>query len=252
MSAVVTSKHLIQRLPKQLANQIAAGEVVERPASIVKELLENSIDAGATRIDIDIEQGGMRSILIRDNGCGISGDQLALAVSRHATSKISSLADLENLYSMGFRGEALASIGSVSRMQLTSRCALEGEAEQQAWQLICDNESENNEGQLQVASHPLGTSIHVSKLFYNAPARRKFLRSERTEYHHIEEVVRRIALSHFNIQFQLTHNQRQVFNLPAVHDQEGQLRRLQRLSGKKFTENALYLEFEHNGLKLWG
>jgi len=251
MSAVVTPKHLIIRLPKQLANQIAAGEVVERPSSIVKELLENSVDAGATRIEVDVEQGGARSILIRDNGCGIPANQLSLAVSRHATSKISSLDDLQNLYSMGFRGEALASIGSVSRMQLTSCC----EGEEQAWQLICDNQTEDSEGQLSVASHPPGTSIHVSNLFYNAPARRKFLRSERTEYRHIEEVVRRMALSHFDIQFQLTHNQRQIFSLATIYDQTGQLnqlRRLQRLCGKNFTENALYLEFEHNGLKLWG
>lgn len=248
MSSVVTAKHLIKRLPKQLANQIAAGEVVERPASIVKELMENSIDAGATCIEVDLEQGGARSIVVRDNGCGIPGDQLGLAVSRHATSKISSLDDLENLYSMGFRGEALASIGSVSRMQLTS-CY---EGEHQAWQLVCDNQTEDSEGQLTVASHPVGTSIHISGLFYNAPARRKFLRSERTEYHHIEEVVRRMALSHFDIQFKLTHNQRQIFSLPAIHDQAGQLRRLQRLCGKNFTEKALYLEFEHNGLKLWG
>ncbi|MEJ2141525.1 MAG: DNA mismatch repair endonuclease MutL [Gammaproteobacteria bacterium] len=248
MSTAVITKFQIHRLPKQLANQIAAGEVVERPASIVKELLENSIDAGATRIEIDIEKGGTRSILIRDNGCGIPGDQLMLAVSRHATSKISSLDDLENLYSMGFRGEALASIGSVSRMLVTS-CY---ENEEQGWQLVCDNLSEDNEGELGIASHPQGTSIHVTNLFYNAPARRKFLRSERTEYQHIEEVVRRMALSRFDIQFQLTHNQRQIFNLPAVTDNEGQLRRLQRLCGKAFTETALAIEFEHNGLKLSG
>lgn len=248
MSAVINNKPQIRRLPKQLANQIAAGEVVERPASIVKELLENSIDAGATRIEIEIEKGGTRSILIRDNGCGIPGDQLTLAVSRHATSKIGSLDDLEKLYSMGFRGEALASIGSVSRMQLVSNY----EGEETAWQLTCDNQSEDKEGELSVASHPQGTSIHVSNLFYNAPARRKFLRTERTEYQHIEEVVRRVALSHFNIQFQLTHNARQVFNLPAVKDNEGKLRRLQRLCGKSFTESALAIEFEHAGLKLSG
>ncbi|MGD8526049.1 MAG: DNA mismatch repair endonuclease MutL [Thioalkalispiraceae bacterium] len=248
MSAVINNKPQIRRLPKQLANQIAAGEVVERPASIVKELLENSIDAGATRIEVVVKKGGTHSILVRDNGCGIPGEQLALAVSRHATSKITSLDDLHHLYSMGFRGEALASIGSVSRMQLTS-CS---EGEEQAWQFTCDNQAEDSEGQLSVASHPPGTSIHVSNLFYNAPARRKFLRSERTEYHHIEEVVRRMALSHFKIQFQLTHNQRQVFSLAAIDEPSARLRRLQRLCGKAFTDNALYLEFEHNGLKLWG
>ena len=248
MSVVIDNKPQIRRLPKQLANQIAAGEVVERPASIVKELLENSIDAGATRIEVEIENGGTRSILIRDNGCGIPGDQLTLAVSRHATSKIGSLDDLEKLYSMGFRGEALASIGSVSRMQLISYY----EGEETAWQLTCDNQSEDKEGELSVASHPQGTSIHVSNLFYNAPARRKFLRSERTEYQHIEEVVRRVALSHFDIQFQLRHNARQVFNLPAVNDNEGKLRRLQRLCGKSFTESALAIKFEHAGLKLSG
>lgn len=244
----MNNKSKIRRLPKQLANQIAAGEVVERPSSIVKELLENSIDAGATRIDIEIEKGGTRSILIRDNGVGIPGDQLTLAVSRHATSKIGSLDDLEHLNSMGFRGEALASIGSVSRMQLVSY----HDSEETAWQLTCDNLSEDKEGELSAASHPQGTSVHVSNLFYNAPARRKFLRSERTEYQHIEEVVRRLALSHFDIQFQLTHNGRQVFNLPAVKDNEGQLRRLHRLCGKAFTEAALAIEFEQNGLKLSG
>ena len=248
MSAVINNKPQIRRLPKQLANQIAAGEVVERPASIVKELLENSIDAGATRIEVEIEKGGTRSILIRDNGCGIPGDQLTLAVSRHATSKIGSLDDLEKLYSMGFRGEALASIGSVSRMQLISYF----EGEETAWQLTCDNQSEDKEGELSVASHPQGTSIHVSNLFYNAPARRKFLRSERTEYQHIEEVMRRMALSHFDMQFQLTHNARQVFNLTVVKDNEGKLRRLQRLCGKSFTKSALAIEFEHAGLKLSG
>ena len=248
MSAVINNNPQIRRLPKQLANQIAAGEVVERPASIVKELLENSIDAGATRIEIEVEKGGTKSILIRDNGIGIPGDQLTLAVSRHATSKISSLNDLEHLYSMGFRGEALASIGSVSRMQLTSRY----EDDEQAWQLVCDNLSEDKEGELSVASHPQGTTLHVTNLFYNAPARRKFLRSERTEYQHIEEVVRRMALSHFDIQFQLNHNGRQIFNLPVVTDAQGKLRRLQRLCGKAFTENALSIEFEHNGLKLTG
>ncbi len=164
----------IQVLPPQLANQIAAGEVVERPASVVKELVENSLDAGATRIDIDIERGGAKLIRIRDNGCGIKKDELALALARHATSKIASLDDLEAIISLGFRGEALASISSVSRLTLTSRTA----EQQEAWQAYA--EGRNMDVTVKPAAHPVGTTLEVLDLFYNTPARRKFLRTEKT------------------------------------------------------------------------
>ncbi len=163
----------IQVLPPQLANQIAAGEVVERPASVVKELVENSLDAGATRIDIDIERGGAKLIRIRDNGCGIKKDELALALARHATSKIASLDNLEAIISLGFRGEALASISSVSRLTLTSRTA----EQQEAWQAYAEGRDMNVT--VKPAAHPVGTTLEVLDLFYNTPARRKFLRTEK-------------------------------------------------------------------------
>lgn len=163
----------IQILPPQLANQIAAGEVVERPASVVKELVENSLDAGATRIDIDIERGGVKLIRIRDNGCGINKEDLALALARHATSKISSLEDLEAILSMGFRGEALASISSVSRLILTSRTAEQNEARQ------AYAEGRDMAVTIKPAAHPVGSTLEVLDLFYNTPARRKFMRTEK-------------------------------------------------------------------------
>ncbi|MGL5364646.1 MAG: DNA mismatch repair endonuclease MutL, partial [Plesiomonas shigelloides] len=171
----------IQILPPQLANQIAAGEVVERPSSVVKELVENSLDAGATRIEIDIEKGGARLIRIRDDGCGIDKEQLALALARHATSKISSLDDLEAIVSLGFRGEALASISSVSRLTLTSRTA----AQSEAWQAYA--EGRDMQVTVKPAAHPVGTTLEVLDLFFNTPARRKFLRTEKTELAHIDE-----------------------------------------------------------------
>ena len=190
----------IRVLSPQLANQIAAGEVVERPASVVKELVENSLDAGADKIQIDIENGGAGLIRIRDNGIGIAKEELALALARHATSKIADLADLEAILSLGFRGEALASISSVSRLTLTSRTAEQHEA----WQVYA--QGRDMETTIQPASHPIGTTVEVANLFFNTPARRKFLRSEKTEFSHIDEVIRRIALAKFNISFTLTHN----------------------------------------------
>ena len=190
----------IRILSPQLANQIAAGEVVERPASVVKELVENSLDAGADKIQIDIENGGASLIRVRDNGIGIAKEELALALARHATSKIADLADLEAILSLGFRGEALASISSVSRLTLTSRTAEQNEA----WQVYA--QGRDMETTIQPASHPVGTTVEVANLFFNTPARRKFLRSEKTEFSHIDEVIRRIALAKFNISFTLTHN----------------------------------------------
>ncbi len=234
----------IQQMPNQLINQIAAGEVVERPASVVKELLENSIDARSTRIDIDIEQGGTKLIRIRDNGHGIHKDDLALALSRHATSKIRNLEDLEHVKSLGFRGEALPSIASISRMSITSRqdgaegFKVQGQDEQSA--------------DVSPAPHGVGTSIEVRDLFYNVPARRKFLRTEKTEFNHLEDVVKRIALSHFDVGITLNHNQRAIKQWRAASDRRTQEQRIAEVCGKAFVEQSQYTEFEAAGLKLYG
>ena len=177
----------IQLLSPRLANQIAAGEVVERPASVIKEILENSLDAGANKVDVEIEQGGIKLMRIRDNGSGIEKDDLPLALSRHATSKITALEDLEAVGSLGFRGEALASISSVSRLNLTSRQA----DQDNAW--MVQTEGRDMEAQLEPAAHPQGTTVEVKDLFFNTPARRKFLKTEKTEFRHLEEVVKRLA-----------------------------------------------------------
>jgi len=232
----------IRLLSRQLANQIAAGEVIERPASILKELLENSLDAGARQIDIEVEQGGIKRIAIRDDGHGIAADELALAVSRHATSKIHSLEDLESIASMGFRGEALASIGSVSHLQLTSRQA----DSEQAWQLQI-SDADQKPGRPIPAAHPAGTTVETRDLFYNIPARRKFLRSERTEYRHLEDVVRRMALSRFDVGLRFRHNRREVFHLPVAADRSAQERRLARLCGKAFMQQAQYIDVASSG-----
>ncbi len=232
----------IHQLSSQLANQIAAGEVVERPASVVKELLENCLDAGATKIEIDIQAGGTQSIRIRDNGSGIPQDELVLALSPHATSKIRTLDDLIHINSMGFRGEALASIASVSELILTSA------QDDMAWSIT----AKEGQSDLAPASHPMGTTVEVNNLFYNTPARRKFLKAERTEYKHIEDVVKRIALARFDVAFTFKHNQRQVFSLPAATSSENKLQRLTRLINKEFIQSAVALEFENAGLKLSG
>ncbi|WP_298723317.1 DNA mismatch repair endonuclease MutL [uncultured Oceanisphaera sp.] len=236
----------IQILPARLANQIAAGEVVERPASVVKELVENSLDAGATRIEIDIEKGGAKLIRIRDNGCGIGKDELTLALSRHATSKVSTLEDLEQILSLGFRGEALASISSVSRLTLTSRTAEQSEA----WQAMA--EGRDMAVKLQPASHPQGTTLEASDLFFNTPARRKFMRTEKTEFGHIDEVIRRIALSRFDVDLVLRHNGKQVRQYRAGRLPSQQDKRLAAVCGPAFMNSALKLDSEHHGLRLWG
>lgn len=236
----------IQVLPPQLANQIAAGEVVERPASVVKELVENSIDAGATRIDIDIERGGAKLIRIRDNGCGIKKDELALALARHATSKIASLDDLEAIISLGFRGEALASISSVSRLTLTSRTA----EQQEAWQAYA--EGRDMDVTVKPAAHPVGTTLEVLDLFYNTPARRKFMRTEKTEFNHIDEIIRRIALARFDVTINLTHNGKMVRQYRAVAKDGPQERRLGAICGTPFLEHALAIEWQHGDLTLRG
>lgn len=236
----------IQILPPQLANQIAAGEVVERPASVVKELVENSLDAGATRIDIDIERGGAKLIRIRDNGCGISKDDLALALARHATSKISSLEDLEAILSMGFRGEALASISSVSRLILTSRTAQQNEA----WQAYA--EGRDMAVTIKPAAHPVGSTLEVLDLFYNTPARRKFMRTEKTEFGHIDEVVRRIALARFDVAINLSHNGKLMRQYRATADPSQHERRLASICGPAFLQHALAISWQHGDLTIRG
>ena len=232
----------IQVLPSQLINQIAAGEVIERPASVIKELLENSLDAGADAIVVDIEQGGLRRIRVRDNGCGIPQAELPLALSRHATSKIATLDDLERIASLGFRGEALPSIASVSRLRLSSAAA--GAAS--GWSL-------HGEGSEPVpAAHPVGTTVDVADLFYNTPARRKFMRSEATEFKHIEQLVRRLALSCFPVALTLQHNQRAVFQLPPALSREDEEHRVARLCGQPFMEQALHVEHAAAGMALRG
>lgn len=235
----------IQQLPSHLINQIAAGEVVERPASVVKELLENSLDAGAKAVQIDIISGGQKLIRIRDDGKGIAEDELGLALARHATSKISSLDDLEAVASLGFRGEALPSIASVARLSLTSRVA---DADS-AWQVEADGGEISGPAPV---GHPIGTTVEVHDLFYNTPARRRFLRTERTEYGHIEKWVRRLALSRPSVAFTLTHNRRTVLNLAAAPDEGSQRQRLARLCGDSFAEQCIYIEHATDGIALSG
>lgn len=233
----------IQLLSPQLANQIAAGEVVERPASVVKELLENSLDAGATKIEVDIEKGGHKRIRIKDNGFGIEKDELQLALSRHATSKITSLDDLEQILSLGFRGEALASISSVSRLTLTSRT----EHQSEAWQAYC--EGRDMAVSVKPAAHPVGTTIDVADLFYNTPARRKFLRTEKTEFQHIEEVIKRIALSNPSISFILKHNDKVIKRY--ISDKTGSVEaRIGAVVGHKFVQNAFHVKTEYEGITI--
>ena len=236
----------INLLSPRLANQIAAGEVVERPASVVKELLENSLDAGATQLDVEVEQGGVRQIKIRDNGSGIVKDDLPLALSRHATSKIHTLDDLEAVKSLGFRGEALASISSVSRLLLTSKA----KGGQEAWRV--EAEGKDMGASVRPASHPDGTCIEVRDLFFNTPARRKFLRTDKTEFNHLSEVVKRLALSRYDVAFRLSHDGKQVYDLRAVTDQMHAEHRLATLLGKNFVQNALAIDVEAAGLRLWG
>lgn len=236
----------IALLSPRLANQIAAGEVVERPASVIKELLENSLDAGATRVDIDVEQGGVKLLRVRDDGSGIVQDDLPLALSRHATSKIRDLDDLERVATLGFRGEALASVSSVSRLTLTS-CT---EGADQAWQV--ETEGRDMEPRLQPAAHPRGTTVEVRDLFFNTPARRKFLRTEKTEFSHLEEVVKRLALSRFDVAFTLRHNGRTVFSLRPAHGEQEARRRVASVCGPAFVEQSLSVDSERSGLRLWG
>ncbi|MGY6555027.1 MAG: DNA mismatch repair endonuclease MutL [Wenzhouxiangella sp.] len=235
----------IRKLPAHLVNQIAAGEVVERPASVIKELLENSLDAGAGRIRVEIEEGGLRRIRIADDGRGIAEDELCLALDPHATSKIASLEDLEGVVTLGFRGEALASIASVSRLRLASRPA----------QAASGAEVRAENGRLsgpEPVGMPAGTVVEVADLFFNTPARRKFVRTERTEFGHIDDVVKRMALANPECGFELTHNGRALRRLPPVADTAGAQRRVAEVCGPEFVDHALILEWEHAGLRLSG
>lgn len=235
----------IQLLPDTLVDQIAAGEVVERPASAVKELVENALDAGATRVEVELEEGGARLIRIRDNGAGIARDELALALSRHATSKIASLEDLESVATMGFRGEALPSIASVSQFSITSRQA---DAER-AWRIECDG---GRLGEPLPAQHPPGTTVEVRELFYNVPARRRFLRAERTEFGHIEELLRALALARMDVEFRLAHNGKAVRAWRASREEPERLRRLGETLGAQFPEQSLFLDESAAGFRLSG
>ncbi|EKN45966.1 DNA mismatch repair protein [Pseudomonas viridiflava] len=236
----------IELLSPRLANQIAAGEVVERPASVIKELLENSLDSGARRIDVDVEQAGIKLLKVRDDGSGISSDDLPLALARHATSKIRDLEDLERVMSLGFRGEALASISSVARLTLTSRTR----NADQAWQV--ETEGRDMAPRVQPAAHPVGTSVEVRDLFFNTPARRKFLKAEKTEFDHLQEVIKRMALARFDVAFHLRHNGKTILSLHEAHDDTARARRVSAICGPGFLEQALPIEIERNGLHLWG
>src|ERR1700680_381157 len=235
----------IQLLSDALINQIAAGEVIERPASVVKELVENALDARAKRIEVELERGGCGLIRVRDDGIGIERDEIAMALARHATSKIASLDDLASVATLGFRGEALPSIASVSRLSLVSRSATTAHA----WVV------EARDGALAApvpASHPQGTSVEVRDLFFNVPARRKFLRSDATEYQHIVRMLERLALSRFEVAFTLVHNGKTVWSLPAALTAAERLARVAKICGEDFAGHVIELKHDTESLRLSG
>ena len=236
----------IAQLSPRLANQIAAGEVVERPASVIKELLENSLDAGASRLEVEIDNGGIKRIKVRDNGKGIDKDDLPLALARHATSKIHVLEDLEAVATLGFRGEALASISSVARLELTSSRDDSGKG----WQVSA--EGRDMQALLAPAAHPRGTTVDVRDLFFNTPARRKFLRTEKTEFNRVDDTIKRLALSRFDVSISLRHNGKGVHNLRAGTGRVEKERRVSQVCGPAFMQNALHIDVERSGLRLWG
>lgn len=230
----------IKLLSADVASKIAAGEVVERPASVLKELMENSIDSGATQVDVTVERGGIQLLKVRDNGSGILQQDLSLALQQHATSKISDACDLASIASLGFRGEALASINSVAKLTITSQTT----QQEHAWSIFGE--------QLTAAAHPMGTTVHMADLFYNVPARRKFLRSERTEYQYLEEVFRRVVLSNFDIGFSLTNHGKLVKSIPPCIDHASRTRRLINLCGQQVLNQSSTIDAEQNGMRLWG
>jgi DNA mismatch repair protein MutL len=234
----------IRVLSTQLANQIAAGEVVDRPFSVVKELVENSLDAGATNIHVEVEKGGMNLLKVRDDGAGIPADELTLALTRHSTSKVYDLVDLNSIRTLGFRGEALSSIASVSQLTLISRHS------ESAW--LAKSEGCDTNVSLRPAAHPKGTTVEVRELFYNTPARRKFLRSEATEYNNISSCIKRLALSRFDVKFALTNNDRLRLNLDAASCYLNELERLRVICGNTFVDNAIYLDNQSAKLRVKG
>ena len=236
----------IRQLPQLLINQIAAGEVVERPSSVVKELVENSLDAGARSIQVALEQGGKRLIRVIDDGCGISKDELPLALARHATSKISSLEELEEVASMGFRGEALPSMASVSRMTITSRTV----GADHGWQVKVVN---GEIDELVPAPGSIGTQVELEDLFYNVPARRKFMRADRTEFLHVDELLKRFALARPDVGFLLQHNNRITRRFQPVGNEQEMTGRLEAVLGEEFIEHALDIDEQRGsfGLRGW-
>ncbi len=252
-SAPLTSRPVIRQLPPDAINRIAAGEVVERPAAAVKELVENALDAGARSVKVTIEAGGLKRMIIEDDGCGMSADDMLLALERHATSKLrpgdDGRIDLLNIHTMGFRGEALPSIGSVSRMTLTSRAAGEDAAELYV-------EAGRIEGPKPAAfagAGLTGTRIEVRDLFHATPARLKFMKSERSETMAVTDTLKRLAMARADVGFQLESNGRSVFRYAAHPDtSEGRLERLGAIMGRDFRENALEIEAEREGVRLSG
>ncbi len=237
--SVIGSVPRIHKLPAAVVNQIAAGEVIDRPAAVVKELIENSIDAAATKIHIDLEEAGVSLIRVRDDGQGIHKDDLTLALQAHATSKLSTFSDLSEIVSMGFRGEAIPSIASVSRFKMTSRLI----GMEQGWRI-------DNTGQIKPAAHAVGTTVEVHDLFFSTPGRRKFLKSERTEYLHIQTLIRALALSHFSTGIFVRHNQQSLFNLLACKGDIEQ--RVMNVCGPSFVNKSVRVDVEKEGLHLWG
>lgn len=251
-----TQQHRIHALDARLINQIAAGEIIERPASMLKELIENAFDAGATSIEIEVEKAGIKRLKITDNGHGILPQDLPLALSRHATSKIETMNDLEQVATLGFRGEALPSIASVTRVRIASREI----NQEQGWQVTSEGDNKSSEA-IPVA-HPVGTTVETRDLFYNTPARRKFLRTEATEFKHLDQVVRRMALSRFDVAFKLSHNGKVVLHLPAISssaDDSSLLtesappeRRLKAICGNNMAENSLFVDRARGQFRLHG
>jgi DNA mismatch repair protein MutL len=235
----------IQLLSDSLISQIAAGEVIERPASVVKELVENALDAGARRIEVELERGGCGLVRVRDDGGGIEAADISLALARHATSKISSLDDLEHVATLGFRGEALPSIASVSRLSLVSRSPKESHA----WVI---DARDGEVGAPVPAAHGIGTSVEVRDLFFNVPARRKFLRTENTELQHIVRMLERLALSRFDVAFTLTHNGKTSWTLPAAQSSVDRLERVAKVCGEEFAAHVIELKHETESLRLSG
>ncbi len=235
----------IRVLPEELIDQIAAGEVVERPASVVKELVENALDAGARRIEVELEAGGAASIRVRDDGLGIVPAEIPLAIARHATSKIASLADLERVRSLGFRGEALPSIASVARFTLTTRAP----QEPHGWAI---EPRDGAPAAPRPAAHPFGTTVEVRDLFFNVPARRKFLRAPQTEFQHVQRTLERLALSRFDVAFRLDHQGRRIFDLPTAATAPERLARVAEITGEDFAAHVLEVDHTTQSLHLHG